>query len=93
MKQNWERNTRQYDNFWVSLLIDKILNEKEGTQRTLSRTRVVESLTMPMWVTWALSPLGSSTTHWVKLLMVESKLTGHIIWSVAVVSRTEVLQL
>ena len=68
--------------------MDKRLNEKEGTQRTLSRTRVVDSLTVPMWVTWVLSLLGSSTTHWVKLLMVVSKLTKHIIWSVAPMSWT-----
>ena len=40
MKQRFERKTRQQDRDFVNLLIDIRLNEKEGTQRTFSRSKV-----------------------------------------------------
>ena len=40
MKQKLERKTRQHDRDLVNLLIDIKLNEKEGTHRAFSRTKV-----------------------------------------------------
>ena len=52
MKQDWDKNTRQKGKLWVSWLADTRLKEKEGTQRTCLRISELDSLTVPMWVTW-----------------------------------------
>ena len=73
--------------------MDNRLKETEGTQSTFSRTKLKETLTKPTWVTCALSPLGNSTTHLVELVIEVNKLTKQMMWSMAHVSRTQVIQL
>lgn len=48
---------------------------------------------VPMCVTLVVSPIGSSTTVYVIAVMVVNNFTEQVIWSVALVSKTHVLEL
>ena len=61
MKQYCERKMQQQEGCWVSLLMEIRLKEKLGMQSILSRIKVEDSCTMPIYVTLAMSPLGSLT--------------------------------
>ena len=52
---------QQQEGCWVNLLMKIRLKEKLGMQSTLSRTKVEDSCTMPICVTFAMSSLGSLT--------------------------------
>ena len=85
-----ERNTRQRGWEWVKALIDIKLNEKEGTQRTFVRVICEESLSVPTWVTRAASLLGDSTTVCEIAVKEVNKCIEQTMWSVALVSLTQV---
>ena len=61
---------------------------KDGIHRTLLRVREENKTMVPMCVTEAVSPLGSSTMVLAIAVMEENKLTEHTMWSVAPVSMT-----
>ena len=61
MKQYCERKMQQQEGCWVNLLMKIRLKEKLGMQSTLSRTKVEDSCTMPICVTFSMSSLGSLT--------------------------------
>ena len=50
----------------------------------------MDKVTIPMCVTQAVSPLGNSTTVCVTTVMVVNKLLEQMMWSVALVSKTQV---
>lgn len=52
---------QQQEEDWVSLLRDIRLKEKDGMQSTFSSVKVEVNLTVPIWVTLAISQLGSLT--------------------------------
>ena len=72
----------------VIVLTESRLNVKEGTHRTLLRIREEDKTMVPMCVTEAVSPLGSSTMVLAIAVMEDNKLTEHTMWSVAPVSMT-----
>ena len=90
IKQKFERKTRQQDRDFVNLLIEIRLNEKEGTQRTFSRTKVDVTWIVPMCVTVTFSPLGNWIKVVIELVILVNKVTEWIIWFIAPVSRTKV---
>jgi len=61
---------------------------KDGIHRTLLRVREENKTMVPMCVTEAVSPLGSSTMVLAIAVMEDNKLTEHTMWSVAPVSMT-----
>ena len=71
------------------MLIDTRLNEKDGMQRTLSSVNVEVNLTIPIWVTLAMSPLGSLTEKWTTEVMEVKNWSEWIMWSVAPLSRIQ----
>ncbi len=79
----------QQDIFLVSLLTDTRLKENEGTQRTLVKVRVEETLTVPMWVTVAKLPFGNFTNLETDAMWVVKYDVEQTIWSVAPVSRIQ----
>jgi hypothetical protein len=83
------RKIMQQDIFLVSLLTDTRLKENEGTQRTLVRVRVEETLTVPMWVTVAKLPFGNLTKLETNAMMVVKYDVEQTIWSVAPVYRIQ----
>ena len=52
---------QQQEKDGISLLRDTRLKEKDGMQSIFSSVKVEVNLTMPIWVTLAISPLGSLT--------------------------------
>ena len=87
IKQRFAKKIRQQEEDCVSWLTDKRLKEKEGTQRTLWRTKVAEREIEPIWDTIAVSLFGSSTLVLMAVKLV-NKWTECTIWSVAPVSIT-----
>ena len=75
--------------FFVSWLIDKRLKEKDGTQSTLIKIKVSERHIELIWVTKAVSPLGSSTIQLTTVKWVNRRMECTI-WSIALVSMTQV---
>ena len=89
MKEKVPRKMRQQRTDLANLLTDMRLKLKAGTQSTSYRIRVSEILTVPIWVTKAISPLGRFTCVFrveVSEVKQETKCT---IWSVAPVSMTQ----
>ena len=80
---------QQQEGFWVNLLIETRLKEKDGMQRTLSRIKEAETCTVPMWVTLARSPLGNLIEIWTIKVMVLKKEIKWTMWSVAPLSRIQ----
>ena len=80
---------QQHEGFWVNLLIETRLKEKDGMQRTFSRIRKAETCTVPMWVTLAMSPLGNLTEIWTVKVMVLKKEMEWTMRSVAPLSRIQ----
>ena len=93
MKQKCERKNTQQDGVLVSFDIEIRLNKKDGTQRTSVRSNDVVTWTVPMCVAKAFSPLG----RWMYVLIEDvikvNLLKECTIWSVASVSKIEVLWL
>ena len=89
MKQNWDRKTRQKGRCFVSLLIDRRLKVKLGTQRTLWRVNWAESCIVPTCVTVADSPFGNLTTQWEIEVIEVNMETEQTIWFEAPVSITQ----
>ena len=89
MKQKVPRKMRQHRTDLANLLTDMRLKLKARTQSTSYRIRVSEILTVPIWVTKAISPLGKFTCVFsVEVIEVKQE-TECTIWSVAPVSMTQ----
>ena len=69
------------------------MKEKLGIQRTCSRVRVAETLTVPMWVTLTMSPLGSLIEIWTEEVIEVKKWIECTMWSVAPLSRIQLYEL
>ena len=80
---------QQQEGFWVKLLIETRLKEKDGMQRKFSRIKEAETRTIPMWVTLAMSPVDNLTKIWTEEVMVLKKVIEWTIWSVAPLSRIQ----
>ena len=68
------------------------LMEKVGTQRTLSNVNVELSLSVPIWVTCTMSPLGNLTEICTKKVIEERRWIEWTIWSVAPLSRIQSME-
>ena len=73
MEQKFERKTRQQDRDLVNMLTKIRLNEKEGTQRKFSRTKVEVTWIVPMCVTVTFSPLDSWTKVDIEVVILVNK--------------------
>ena len=71
------------------MLIDTRLKEKDGMQSTFSSVKVEVNLTISIWVTLAMSPLGSLIEKWTMEVTEVKKWSEWIMWSVAPLSRIQ----
>ena len=85
-----DKKTKQQDRLFVNWLIEIKLKVKAGTHNTFSRTKLVVTWIVPMCVTTTLSPLGNWTKDEMELVILVNSLTKWTIWSIALVSRTQV---
>ena len=91
MKQRLERKNIQHFIEEVSLLTDMRLKENDGTHNTSTKVRESDNLIVPVCVTKAYSPLGSSTVVCKEEVILVNKVIEQIIWSVAPISMIQVL--
>lgn len=71
------------------MLIKIRLKENLGIQSTFSKIKVDENWTVPMWVTFATSPLGNLTEIWTVEVMDVKSVREWTIWSVTPLSRIQ----
>ena len=69
--------------------MDTRLKEKDGMQSTFSSVNVEDNLIVPIWVTLALSPLGSLIEKWTMEVIEVKKWSEWTIWLVAPLSRIQ----
>ena len=69
--------------------MDTRLKEKDGMQSTFSRVKVVVNATVSIWVTLAMSPLGSLTEMWTMEVIEVKNWSEWTMWSVAPLSRIQ----
>ena len=74
-------------------LIERRLKVNDGTHKTLWRVREEDRVMVPICFTEVVSPLGSSTIDWVTAVIEDKRFTIQTMWSIALVSITQVLEL
>ena len=92
-KQKVERKTRQQGWDLVMVLTERRLKVNDGTHKTLWRVEEEDRVMVPICVTKAVSPLGSSTIDWVTTVIEDKRFTIQTMWSIALVSITQVSDL
>ena len=90
IKHIMDRKMKQHDRLLVIWLMDIKLKVKEEIHSTFSRTKLEVTWMVPMCVTTTLSPLGNWTKEVTELVILVNKATEWTIWSVALVSSTQV---